>query len=206
MKPRSLISRGVAASIVFALVGIANAQVIDKNYESGSLWSNHTTNPFLDRTARKVGDLVTIIISESSAASFSAATNTKKEDSNKLNNAFVNSLLSRLFPNVQTGASSSNSGSGTSTQGGSVTAKLTAVVKQVMPGGALMIEGTRTVVVNKEIQSFKLSGIVRRDDIRSDNSILSENIAEADIKMEGKGAIYDRQRRGLLTRLLDWLF
>lgn len=202
-------ARFAAALAALSVLGLsADAQVIDKNYESGSLWSNQT-NPLIDRTARRVGDLITIIISEQSIASFSASTDLKKEDSSKVNTSFVGKFLSGLFrplSSASTGASSSNSGSGSTLQNGKLAARLTAVVKQVLPGGNLIIEGTRAVVVNKEIQTFKLSGVIRRDDVRPDNTVYSENIADADIRMEGKGAIYDRQRRGLLTRLLEWLF
>lgn len=70
----------------------------------------------------------------------------------------------------------------------------------------MVIKGTRSVTVNKEVQTFVLTGTIRRDDVRSDNTVLSENIANADIRLEGKGTIHDRTRRGLLTQILDWLF
>ena len=70
----------------------------------------------------------------------------------------------------------------------------------------MLIEGARLVKVNNETQNLVLTGIVRPDDVRSDNTVASENLANAEIKSEGIGLIVDRQRRGLLTRLLDWLF
>lgn len=182
------------------------AQLVTKDTAPGSLWSDSGMNPFLDRTARRVGDLITIIISETSTASFNASTSLSKNDSNGLNNDFVNGFLNRIIGNVSTGGSSSNDGKGTTAQTGKLSARLTAVVKAITPQGNLVIEGTRSLVVNREIQSFQIGGVVRRDDVRADNTVLSENIADAEIKMVGKGAIYDRQRRGLLTRVLDWLF
>ncbi|MBS1705328.1 MAG: flagellar basal body L-ring protein FlgH [Armatimonadetes bacterium] len=197
----------VLASLMLAAVA-AHGQVIDKNYDGtlGSLYSDSKGNPFTDRTARGVGDILTIIINEATKATYSASTTASKTDSNSVGVQLFNKLLERLIRPWSTSGSSSNSGSGTSNRTGQVTAKMTAIVKQVMPNGNLVIEGTRTVVVNKEVQTFKISGVVRRDDVRSDNTVLSENIAEGDIRMEGKGLIADRQRRGLLTRVLEWLF
>jgi flagellar L-ring protein precursor FlgH len=83
---------------------------------------------------------------------------------------------------------------------------LTAEVKFVTAAGNLIIEGSRKIVINKDTQLFKLTGLVRRDDILPDNSVLSEKLAQAEIRLEGKGQIADRQRKGLLTQVLDWLF
>ncbi len=196
----------ISIALMLLLAGASWSQIIDKGDNPGTLWVQGADNPLLDRTARKVGDLLTIIISETSAASFNATSTTSKKDSTTIGKSIFNDFIGRFFSPAATSGTSATNGSGTSIQNGTVTARLTAIVKQVLPNGSLVIEGTRTVMVNRDLQSFKLSGIVRRDDVRADNTILSENIAEADIRMEGKGAIYDRQRRGLLTRLLDWLF
>ena len=74
------------------------------------------------------------------------------------------------------------------------------------PNGNMLVEGTRMVKLNKEDQAITFSGTIRSDDVRADNTILSENIAEVRITNVGKGLISDRQRRGIITRILDWLF
>lgn len=196
-------------TIALLLGSMTSAQVIDKNEvgagASGSLWQDGKS-PFLDRTARKEGDLVTILVSESSAASYSAATTTSKQDANSVGSNLLNSLFGILKPGPQTSADGKSSGSGNTTQSGSLRARLTAVVKHVLPNGNLVVEGTRTMVINKETQTFKLLGMIRKDDIAPDNTIFSESIAMAEIRFEGKGAVADRQRKGILTQLLDWLF
>ncbi|MBN8447306.1 MAG: flagellar basal body L-ring protein FlgH [Gammaproteobacteria bacterium] len=193
-------------AVIAMLPAICVAQTIDKNDNPGSLWTPSTVNPFLDRTARRVGDLVTIVISEQSAATFTAATNMKKSDSNKLNLDLFCSFLNNILKPASSGATSSNDGSGTTTQNGKLSARITGVIKEVMPNGVMVVEATRSLVINKELQSFKLRGLVRRDDVSPDNTVMSEALAEADIRFEGKGAIQDRQRRGLLTQVMDWLF
>lgn len=202
------LSRTLLACVCVALTATAATQVVDKNYTGGpeSLWSDSVANPLLDRTARREGDLITILISESSVASYQAQTTADKQDSSGINLNLFNNVLSRLIRPWTTSDNSSQKGGGTSTQTGKLTARLTALVEKVLPSGSMVIKGTRSVTVNKEVQTFVLTGTIRRDDVRSDNTVLSENIANADIRLEGKGTIHDRTRRGLLTQILDWLF
>jgi flagellar L-ring protein FlgH len=198
MSIRLALVLGIAAGCCFAV-----AQLDDRN--PGSLWPQGYVNPMLDRTARVEGDVVTILISEFSSGSFTANTNAEKSTNNSISKA-IGPLLSGLIPALGTGASSKNEGKGSTTQSGRLTARMTAIVKKTFPNGTMLIEGTRSVQVNKDTQVFRLSGIIRRDDIRFDNTVLSEHIAEAQILVDGKGQIADRQRRGILTRILDWLF
>lgn len=171
----------------------------------GSLWNRSSRNSFMDRTAKQEGDLLTILIREISSSSFAAQTTTSKSDANSISKA-LGPLIGALIPAASTAGSGTSAGKGATSQTGSFTARMTAVVKQVLPNGNLVIEGTRWVHINKDTQVFTLTGIVRRDDVRSDNTIFSEQIADAEIKATGTGAISDRQRRGILTRILDWLF
>lgn len=198
----------IFAALTASVTG-AYAQVIDKNLPenqtSGSLWQDGN-NPLLDRTARASGDLVTILISETSVANFSASTTANKSDNNSIGMTALNSLFGLLKTAPTTTATGTQSGAGNTTQNGTLRARLTAEVKAITPRGHLIIEGRRLLSINKEQQTFILNGIIRRDDIAADNTVLSENIAQADIRMEGKGTIADRQRKGLLTQVLDWLF
>lgn len=191
------------ATLFLILAAAALSQAQHEN--PGSLWQQGTRSPFTDRTARQEGDILTILISEQSAASYIANTQTNKSVNNDVRKA-LGPVLRNLIPNWATGASSSEVGAGATSAQGRLHARMSAIVKQVLPNGNLVIEGTRWVKVNKDTQTFTILGIIRRDDVRSDNTILSEDIAEAEIRVEGKGAIADRQRRGILTRILDWLF
>lgn len=193
-----------ATLIALAAFGTnAIAQVDEQN--PGSLWPTKYVNPLLDRTARSEGDVVTILISEVSSGTFTASTTAARSVNNSITKA-LGPIIGGLIPDLGTMGSSTTDGKGATTQVGKLTARMTAVVKKVLPNGTMIIEGSRSVQVNKETQMFKLSGLIRRDDIRPDNTVLSENIAEAQINVDGKGQINDRQKRGILTRLLDWLF
>ena len=171
----------------------------------GNLYADHKGySPFSDRIARHEGDIVTVVINENSNSTYGATTTTTKTDSNALTNGIP--FLQGLFAAASTGANSSVAGTGQTTNAGVLTAQMSVIVKQVLPNGNLVIEGTRSIKTNKDTQTFKLTGIIRQDDIRSDNTVLSASINDAHIEVDGKGQIADRQRRGILTRILDWLF
>ena len=192
---------------------VGSSNKVDSKANFGSLVPRRYRSPFLTRTARNVGDVVTILVSESSAANFSANTSATKKDNTRVGPNSVPlldflrvGLVNTLLRPASTQADSTVSGQGTTAQRGQFTARIAAIVKQVFPNGTMLIEGVRTVKVNNETQNLVLTGIVRPDDVRSDNTVASENLASAEIKSEGIGLIVDRQRRGILTRLLDWLF
>jgi flagellar L-ring protein precursor FlgH len=198
--------RFIAGLAALTAAAMSYGQVPPDAENPGSLFPKDYRNPLADRIARREGDLLTIIISESSLASFNASTTTSKKDQNSVSQILAPTLFKRLLPNLGTGANSSTSGQGATQQAGRLSARMTAVVKQVLPNGVLVIEGFRQVRVNKDTQTFLLSGMVRQDDVTAMNTVMSENIAEATIKVDGKGQISDRTRRGILTRIIDWLF
>ena len=192
--------------LIFGLVLAQTPPDVKTN--PGSLYGPNSSSIFLDRTARQVGDILMIVIDEQSAASFAATTEATKQDSSRVNAKTFLSFFDSLFKPLTNGvgASSSVSGDGSTTQAGRMRARMSAIVRQVMPGGNLLVEGSRTLITNKESQTFTLSGLVRPIDIAADNSIPSSLIAEAEIKMTGRGMIQERQRKGVLTQVLDWLF
>lgn len=197
--------------LTIALVAIFAQFASAQDTNDGSLVPSKMRNPYLDRTAKRAGDVLTVVVDESSTAALSANTTAAKKDSNaidKLVTPFLKNipLVKDFLGGLSTGANSSNSGSGATNGTTRLNAKISVVVKEVLPNGNLVIEGNRIVKVNKDLQIYKLTGIVRPDDVRRDNTVKSEAIAEANITTDGKGLIGDRQRRGILTRLLDWLF
>ncbi len=194
---------------ILAVAGIVGAQTNSAdNY--GSLFPREYRNPFVDRTARNVGDILTVVVRESASSTVAASTNATKKDStdatSKLLSALKAPIIGKLIDNLGTQASSTVAGAGNSTNTSNLTAKVAVVVKQVLPNGNMLVEGTRWVKVNREETNITFTGIVRRDDVNADNTVFSENVAEAKITNVSKGLIAERQRKGFLTRLLDWLF
>jgi flagellar L-ring protein precursor FlgH len=195
--------------ILAAAVLIAPAQAqTDPKAASGSLYSGGISNPLTDRTARRLGDLVTILVDEQTVATFAASTAADKADSSSINLKTFIGFVDDLFKPLVNGnsASSTVSGSGSTSQNSRLTARLTAKVTEVDPSGNLRIEGRRTLVTNKETQTLVLRGLIRPMDVTPANTITSALIGEAEIRVEGVGMIQERQRKGVLTQILDWIF
>lgn len=214
---------------LLALSAAALAHAQGPTTLSGSLFNDGVGRGLIGRrTASKKGDILTILVSEVMKGSYSASTTTSKKDSTTIDksnlplvdlfaNKALNQILSpaiaagpRAIINAMTGAqsvggSSSMSGSGTSTTTGDFSGTLSVVVTEVDANGNLHIEGHRDVRVNKETQRLTLVGIVRVDDISADNTVPSSKVANADIKADGKGAVAEKTKRGIFSRILEWL-
>jgi len=182
---------------------------------TGSIWpgENAKNSLFTDNKARHVDDIITILIDEYSSGSNSANTTTKRDTSTT---AGITSILglekkmmeqnTRFGTSIGLGGTSSNSlkGTGETSRDGELEAKITARVVKVLPNGDLAIEGKRRLAINAEDQYIVVSGIIRPEDITSDNVISSQYIADAKIVYTGKGVINDKMRPGWLTRIVDW--
>ena len=173
--------------------------------------------------ARKVGDLVTVNIVETSKASKKATTSSSRDSSitagitNLL--GYETKMQKSLLPGkykfpdafnnkVMFKASMENAfdGSGSTTRDETMSASITAKVIETYPNGNLLIEGTRQVQVNNETQFITLTGIIRSSDISPDNTVLSSYIADAKITYTGSGAVSDKQRPGWLMRIIDYVW
>ena len=182
---------------------------------TGSIWpgENAKNSLFTDNKAKHVNDIITIVIDEYSTGSNSADTTTSRDTSTT---AGITSLLgldkkimeqnTRLGTSIGLGGASSNSlkGKGETSRDGKLEAKITAKVVRILSNGNLAIEGKRRLAINAEDQYIVISGIIRPEDITSDNVISSQYIADAKIVYTGNGVINDKMRPGWLTRIVDW--
>jgi flagellar L-ring protein precursor FlgH len=186
---------------------------IPESRPDGSLWQDDAplTSLFADQKARMVGDIVTIKIAESSAATNKASTDTDRSSSLSASvDAFFNA--EKRFPSDQPffnpfakvagGVESEFQGTGTTKRSGDLNAYITALVTKVMPNGNLVVTGSREVLINNENQIIQLTGVVRPRDINANNQVLSTYIADARISYSGKGVIDDRQKPGWLTNIV----
>ena len=96
-------------------------------------------------------------------------------------------------------------GTGQTNQQDSMTAYMTATVVDVLSNGNMVIRGSRWTKVNDEMQQIVLEGIVRPADIGRDNTVLSQNVAEAKIFLVGKGPVSQHQKPGWLCQVLDFV-
>jgi flagellar L-ring protein precursor FlgH len=183
----------------------------------GTLWNGDEGNLLADIKARRVGDIVTVIIAEEASASKEASTDTERSSSISAGISsffgFEQSLADRnsnLNPSSLIDATTDNSftGGGKTTRSENLAATLTTQVIKVYPNGNLKIRGGKSVTVNNENQIIYLTGIVRSYDVTADNTVDSGNILNAQISYTGKGAISDKQKPGWLMRIFDhtWPF
>lgn len=188
---------------------------------AGSLWSeNAAIDLYLDKKARKVGDILVVRIVEDPKASLNANTSASRSSgiSAKLKLlGYMDALAAknpRLAQNpgsdelIGSTLTSDFEGSGSSVRNGNITAYVSAVVVQVLPNGNLFINGKREINVNNETQYIVLSGVVRPADISTTNEIASTYVANAQIYYSGVGAVADKQKPGWLGKVVDnvWPF
>ncbi len=179
----------------------------------GSLWQdgNGRAYMFEDLRASRVGDIVIVQIVEEHSGSKTASTDVDRKSTydGSLGGSFlgINNLMSAFVDGVELNASTKNefAGTGSTSREDSLTGTIAARVVEVLPNGDMRIMGRREVTVNSEKQTMTLSGIVRRIDLDTTNTVLSSSIAEAIIEYSGLGVVDDVQRPGWATRILDWI-
>jgi flagellar L-ring protein precursor FlgH len=187
------------------------------DYSNGSIWQSSSVSLTEDMKARRRGDTVTIVISETASASKEAKTGTSRDSSVSAgipalmglqNNGFVKNNFADLAKLISASTGSSFKGAGSTSRQENLNATITARVVDVLPSGNLMIEGRRNIRVNEEDQIIVLEGTVRSRDIAPDNTVNSIYIADARISYSGRGIISDRQSPGWLMNIIDkvWPF
>ena len=187
---------------------------------AGSLWSPVRTRMLvgMEGNARRVGDLITVNIDERTSSQIMAETQTAKESkmANSINALFgikqqivdANTNLGGSIE-MDTSSASAYNGDGNTSREGSVRGQITCRVIEVREDtGNLVVFGWKEVRANRETQYLSLSGVVRPQDIRNDNTISSQVIAEAKIEYTGSGVVSDKQGPGFGTRIIDniWPF
>lgn len=168
--------------------------------------------PIANKTAARVGDLVTIVISENQDVRNEEVSDLQKETT--LNYAIDNfDIAPNAFdPLPELDASSTDKLKGTAnyTKRGQFNARLTAVVVDVLPNGNLVLQGRREIRVDRETKLIEVSGLVRRWDVAADNTVASELVADAKISYAGKGPLTDTTNRkglgGWIHDALAWLW
>jgi len=180
------------------------------SYNPNSLWRNGSRAFFKDQRARQVGDLLTVTVNITDKAQFANETQRSRnnaEDSG-VTNFFGKSKLpitNSVLPTrlLTADGTSSSDGKGSINRQEALQTNVAAVVTQVLPNGNLVVEGKQEIRVNYEIRELVIAGIVRPEDIQSDNTIDSTKIAEARIAYGGRGQIMDVQQPRYGQQLAD---
>ena len=162
---------------------------------------------FTDVKARRVGDLLTVLIVESATARNAVATNAKKSSEFDLDAGPGTGELD--FINIFGLSNSSESktdNQGQTSRAGQLQAQMTVQVVGVRENGDLVIQGTRVIGINSDKEQLILTGVVRAADVSPANTVLSQQIADAQISYRGKGVASSGGKPGIIARILNWLF
>jgi flagellar L-ring protein precursor FlgH len=180
---------------------------------AGSLWPAEAAGMTADHKAAHTGDILTVVVQESANASSTQ----NKEATRK---SSVNDAVQQfIFPAATSGlgthagqlpgfavtGTSDYTGGGQVSNSQSVSSQAAVLVTDVLPNGNLVIEGVRLVSFSGETQYVVLHGLVRPDDIATNNTVLSSNIAEARVEFVNKGALTQAENPGWLSKIYEFL-
>jgi flagellar L-ring protein precursor FlgH len=182
-------------------------------YQPNSLWRTGSRAFFKDQRANQVGDILTVQVKITDRAQFENETQrsrTNKEDSgigDFIGAKALSPSAAKYLPGriLTADSTASSEGKGSIDRKEELLTNLAAVVTQVLPNGNLVIEGKQEIRVNFEVRELVVAGIVRPEDIQSDNTVESTKIAEARIAYGGRGQISDVQQPRYGQQVLDVL-
>ena len=190
---------------VMALSLAVTFQLVPASAMAQSLWSEngYYHSIFADRKACQVGDILTIVISESTTTSASKSSSNKKSGSTSLS-AGVG--IFDFLKAASDSGSDSFSAKGAAADTNTVRGNVTVTVVDVQPNGNMTIEGTQSIWQNRDEHKITFRGVCRQDDVLANNTIPSTKIADATVKFDGKGPLNAKQRQGILTQVFNFLF
>ena len=188
-------------SVLAVLVTIISVSAISSQAEAISLVGNKSL--YTDGRARFVGDLITVIINESTSTQITKNSSNGKEGSQSLN---AGTGWFSFLPAVGGSQSDEFSATGSARNVNRISGRITVTVVEVTENGNFVIEGTQSIWQNNNEEKIVLRGIVRPRDISSDNTVLSSYISDATLKFTGKGPLNAKQRQGILTQIFNILF
>jgi flagellar L-ring protein precursor FlgH len=179
--------------------------------EANSLWRSGSRAFFKDQRAAQVGDIVTVLVKINDNANLKNTTSATRSsaESGGIPNFFgLEAILPKAVnPSTLISASSSNNNTGTGQiqRTEAVTLRLAGVVTQVLPNGNLVIAARQEFMVNSELRELRATGVIRPQDIASDNTVLHDRMAEARIAYGGRGQLTELQRARWGQQMMDIL-
>lgn len=190
---------------------------------ANSLWQPGARAFYRDQRAARVGDILRVNISINDKAEVDNETEAKRDTTEKLGAPRIFGFEQTLAGNINmpvgiplknpanpaslldiTG-NTNTKGTGSVKRGEKINTQVAAIITQVLPNGNFVIDGKQEIVVNKELRELSVKGVIRPQDIRSDNTIDSTQIAEARITYGGRGQISDVQQARWGSQVVDAL-
>jgi len=166
---------------------------------SGGLFRANSISFYNDKRALRVGDIVTVVLDESTQSSKSAGTSFGKESDIAV---AIPTVLGKTYDNLETSASAARDfdGAAKSSQQNTLRGSIAVTVHRVLPSGVLLIKGEKSLRLNQGDEYIRLAGMVRIDDINRYNQVSSQSVANAQISYAGRGVLNDSNSAGWLTR------
>jgi flagellar L-ring protein precursor FlgH len=185
---------------------ISTAQAMPQRTEGSLYQDSYGLALFGDRKAHFVGDIITITLSEKTVSKKSSNVNVKKDNTTALNAGPVlgttpsfkgMTLETTLAQKRQFG------GNAGADQSNSLDGNITVTVAEVLPNGNLVVRGEKWMTLNSGDEFIRISGIVRPDDVATDNTVVSTRLANAKISYSGTGSLADSQNMGWLSKFFN---
>jgi flagellar L-ring protein FlgH len=185
-------------------------------HNPNSLWRAGAKAFFKDHRAKAVGDILTVQLNLNDSASLANSTERERDDSEDtdvtnllgLEAEFAKKLPQAIAPGsvMSFGSKHETKGDGSIDRSETVELTFAAVVTQILPNGALTIIGRQEVQVNNELRELMVTGVIRPEDIESDNTITHDKIAEMRVAYGGRGTLSGLQNPRWGTEVWDILF
>jgi flagellar L-ring protein FlgH len=180
--------------------------------EANALWRSGSRAFFKDQRAAQVGDLVTILVAMNDTANMKNATITNRTSAETGSLAQFFGLQTRLPPSISdpskilnVGSTNNNGGSGQIQRNDTVMIRLAGVVTQVLPNSNLVVSARQEFRVNHELRELQVTGVIRPQDIASDNTVHHDRMAEARIAYGGRGELTEVNHTRWGQQLMDIL-
>jgi flagellar L-ring protein FlgH len=174
--------------------------------QDGGLYTDAGLDLFSDRKARRSGDIITIVLKESTVSQKKSNLNSTKDTTDTLDNPTLLGAplgLGKLDLATSLKAKRDFKGKGDAAQSNNLQGNISVTVSDILPNGVLLVRGEKWLTLNRGDEYIRISGMVRPDDIGPDNTVLSTRVANARISYSGTGAMADGSEMGWLGRFFN---
>ncbi|HEB27282.1 MAG TPA: flagellar basal body L-ring protein FlgH [Porticoccus sp.] len=185
---------------------IPAATEIPQPNRGGIYRPNFSIALFEDRRASRVGDIISVILSERTQASKTADTEIKKENSVTMDAGTVMGVIPSMGEyNMATSVTQDRElkGEAGSDQSNSLSGSIAVTVSEILPNGLMVVRGEKWMTLNRGEEYIRIRGLIRPEDIQPDNTILSTRLADARITYSGTGDLADANKQGWGSRFFN---
>jgi flagellar L-ring protein precursor FlgH len=209
----TIVAQPVPGDPAYAPV-ISSATATPVTNKGGIYQPGYSRGLFEDSRASRVGDIISIVLSEQTVSTKSADTEVKKDNSIEFDEGIIlGQGVGFGIGDYSLGTSLSQgrdfSGESSSDQSNSLNGSIAVTVADILPNGLMLVKGEKWMTLNRGEEFIRVSGLVRPEDVQPDNTVLSTRLADARITYSGKGDLADSNQQGWVSRFFNseyWFF